>query len=215
MYFSLKKIIKYLKRLISDPLHFLKGLLALLKGSLYIVYYRLFRRNINIGFPFKAFSKVSIIGPGVVKIGKNCSVYKNVFKGLTIVTYSSDAVVVIGRGCTLGGLTIRCSKGIEIGDHVMTATSLIQDSFFVNQDRAMSLSINELIPEFEAISIGNNVWLAMGSAVMGGCIIGNDCVVAAGAWCFDSEINDYSLAIGNPVRKALPIERLQRLKGIS
>lgn len=215
MHSLLDKIVKYLKRSFSDPIYFLNGLIALLKGSLYIVYYRLFRKNIKIAFPFKAFSKVAIIGPGAVKIGKNCSVYKNVFRGLTIVTSSSDSVVVIGERCALGGLTIRCNKRVEIGDRVMTATSLIQDSFFVNQDKAMSLSVNELAPEPAEISIGNNVWLTLGSTILGRCNVGNDCVIAAGSWCFDSKIDDYSLAIGNPIKKTLPIERLQRLKGIS
>jgi acetyltransferase-like isoleucine patch superfamily enzyme len=208
-------VIKYLKRFSGDPLYFVNALIALLRGSLYIVYYRVFRRNIKIGFPFKAFSKVAITGPGAVKIGKNCSVYKNVFRGLTIVTYSSNSEVVIGDRCALGGLTIRCSKKVAIGDRVMTASSLIQDSFFVNQDKAMSLYFKELVPEPSEISIGNNVWLTLGSILLGGCNVGNDCVIAAGSWCFDSKINDYSLAIGNPVRKPLPIEKLQRLKGIS
>ncbi|MFZ3089491.1 MAG: hypothetical protein WA240_02615 [Nitrospirota bacterium] len=215
MHSFLDKIGHYRKRFLNDPLYSLNALMALLKGSLYILYYRFSKKNINIGFPFKAFSKVTIIGPGSVKIGKNCSVYKNVFRGLTIVTSSSDSVVVIGERCALGGLTIRCNKRVEIGDRVMTATSLIQDSFFVNQDKAMSLSVNELAPEPAEISIGNNVWLTLGSTILGRCNVGNDCVIAAGSWCFDSKIDDYSLAIGNPIKKTLPIERLQRLKGIS
>lgn len=215
MHSFLDKIVKYLKRSFSDPVYFLNGLIALLRGSLYIVYYRLFRKNIKIGFPFKAFSKVAIIGPGAVKIGKSCSVYKNVFRGLTIVTSSSDSVVVIGERCALGGLTIRCDKRVEIGDRVMTANSLIQDSFFLNQDKTKPLSIDKLVPEPAEISIGNNVWLTLGCILLGGCNVGNDCVIAAGSWCFKSKTGDYSIAIGNPVKKTLPIEKLQRLKGIS
>ncbi len=209
-----RKVLNNIKISIQDPLYFYQSLTAFLRGSLYIAYYNFFARNVKIGFPFKAYAPVRIIGPGSVSIGKDCSVYKNVFRGLTIVTSSCDAVVNIGRKCALGGLTIRCNKRVEIGDYVMTANSLIQDSFFVNYDKTMSISINKLIPEPKEISIGNNVWLSMGSILLRGCIIGSDSVISAGSWCFDATIKDYSLAIGNPVKKTLPIERLQRLKGL-
>mgnify|MGYP001566286872 FL=1 len=207
------KILNNIKRSIQDPLYFFQSLTAFLRGFIYIFYYRLFTRNIRIGFPFRAHAPVRIIGPGAVSIGRNCAVYKNVFKGLTIVTYSKKSTVSIGNRCLLGGLTIRCKERVVIGERTMTAISLIQDSFFMNLAKDSYLSVNGSIPVPKPIFIGNNVWLGADSIVLGGSIVGDDCVVGAGSLCFNAEYKEYSLISGNPAKKTLPIDKLLRLTG--
>ena len=57
---SIQKVIRYLK----NPNKAKKKLIGLLRGSFYIVFYRLTKRNVKIKFPFYAYTKVKIEGPG-------------------------------------------------------------------------------------------------------------------------------------------------------
>lgn len=215
MLHSLKIIANLINKFINKPLNFIGSVAAFIRGTFYILYFRLFRQNVRIGFPFIAFAPLKIVGPGSVFIGKKCGVYKNVFKGLTIVTHSSDSSVQIGDRCLLGGVTIRCKKQVQIGDKTMTAVSLIQDSFFIEQGKINSLIAKGILLEPKPIMIGENVWLGADSIVLGGSKIGKDSVLSAGAWCFDSEIGEYSLVSGNPAKRPLQIEKLLRFKGVA
>jgi len=152
------------------------------------------------------------MGPGRVFIDANCSVALSIFKGLTIVTLSDAAVVMIGKNCNLQGLTICCRNRVEIGGETITAISLIQDSFFVNSDEVKSKYKIYLAEQGEVV-IGKNAWLSGDVIVLGGSRIGEDCVLSVGSVCKDIKINSYSLASGNPVKKGLPIENLMKLTG--
>jgi len=208
-----EKVILNLKRFINEPVDSVLLLRAILRGSFYVVYYRFFKRNIKIGHPFIAYNRVRIIGPGSVSIGKRCTVFENVFRGLTIVTLSEDASVTIGQRCSLGGLTVRCRERVEIGDDVMTAVSLVQDSLFVNMLEAETkVTKKQVVSPSKSIVIGDNVWLGMHNYVLNGSKIGNDCVLAAGSLYCGIEIKDYSLGSGNPVKRALPIAQLLALR---
>ena len=216
--FSLERIIDKIRtnvlKFINNPKSLIAYLPAIVRGSIYIVWFRLFRKNTRIVFPFLAFAKVKIIGPGTVRIGKGCNVQKNVFRGLTIVTRSDGSEVTIGEKCLLGGLTIRCWDRIDIGARIMTAVSLVQDSFFSNMGDVASRGDNDRILGPKPVTIGSNSWVGMDSIVLGGSRIGNDCVLSAGTWCSGNMTNDYTLVTGNPSRRPMPIEKLLTLKGI-
>jgi acetyltransferase-like isoleucine patch superfamily enzyme len=203
---------KRIRDIITNPrLGFIVGV-ALLKGCFYIVKYNLFYKNVKIKFPLRAYAQVKIIGSGSVFIDKGCSVYINVFQGLTIVTLSDDAKVFIGKGCALGGVTIRCHHKVVIGDRTMTAYSLVQDTFFLNSDKVKSYNINKVLTK-ESIAVGENVWLGGQSIILGGCTIGKDSVLSLGSLCYHNKIGDYCFANYSPVRRALPIDKLLKLKG--
>jgi acetyltransferase-like isoleucine patch superfamily enzyme len=197
----------------KEPKRAFRFVMAILNGCVYALYYRAFRRNVIIKQPFMAFGKVSIIGPGSVYIDSNCSVYENVFRGLTIVTLSQDAKVEIGKGCILGGLTVRCYGRITIGKGSMTALSLVQDVFFVTALKPEAPEFSWSDKEKMPISINDNVWLGGLSAILGGTEIGNDSVVAAGALCFDNKFGEYCLISGSPAIRGLPIRQILKLKG--
>jgi len=201
------------RRFFKMPIYYLSIGVALLRGTFYIVYFRIQRKNVSIKFPFLAHTKVSILGQGTVSIGKRCSVFLNEFKGLTIVTLSNKASVKIGDRCSLGGLTIRCHDHIELGNNVMTANSLIQDSLLLNYHESIPNLTSFLIANNPIrIVIGDNVWLGSHSCVLSGSKIGNDCVLSAYSVCHACEIKDYNLAAGNPIRRSLPISNLLRLR---
>ncbi len=201
-----------IKKITADPRYAVHILRAFVRGCSYALYFRVVRRNVRIRLPFKAFARVTIIGPGRVILGKNCTVAHSAFKGLTIVTLSEDATVRIGDNCHLAGLTIYCCNHVEIGSKSMTAVSLIQDCLFVNQSFVRTRgkhSVNECGP----IAIGSNAWLSNDAIILSGSKIGADCVVSVGSVCRDMEVKPYSLAMGNPIRRGLPIVNVMRMTG--
>lgn len=188
---------------LKSPKMVIKWTKALLIGTLYIGYYRMFRRNVTIRFPFFVYYKVRIVGPGRVHIDRHCSVVSNAIEGLTIVTLSRSAEVRIGENCWVGGSTIRCHKRIEIGANTITSNCLIQDSLFVSSRTTGSRHSNEIAPK--SVFIGKNAWIGGYSCILAGSVIQDDCVVGFHAVCYNKRIDRYSLAMGNPVNRALPI----------
>lgn len=196
---------KILERLRKDP----KGIYlygkAFVKGSLYVAFYRLFRRNLRIKLPFLVYGKnVKICGPGSVFIDKGCSVFANVFDRLTIITLSADAQVIIGKGCDLGGVTIRCHKRVEIGDHILSASCLIQDNLFsVARFVLKDDEKNLIVPS--NIWIGRDIWLAGQTIILGGSKIGNGSVLSLGSVCCNYTVPENHFATGNPVTRSVSV----------
>lgn len=185
-----------------------------LRGTLYVVWYRYLKRMALIRFPFLAYAPVRIVGPGRVFIDERCTVTYNIHEGLTIVTLSPEARVSIGQGCDLGGLIIRCRNSVSLGDKVMTAACLIQDSILAD-----GLSLSPLAERYrhdsdgQPISIGNHVWLSSMSAVLSGSVIGDESVLTVGSVAVGQETGEYQLLMGNPVRRKFHIENLLQFKG--
>ncbi|HOM29766.1 MAG TPA: hypothetical protein PLS81_09970 [Deltaproteobacteria bacterium] len=187
--------------------HLAKGLA---RGTFYILWYRSTRRNVVIRFPFMAYAPVRIYGKGSVFIDERCSVFYSVFRGLTIMTLTPEARVSIGKGCDLGGLTIRCCKEVSLGDKVMTAVSLVQDTPIVHDGAtpARHPGANWCKP----VSIGDKVWLAASSAVLQGASIGEESVLSVGSCIMGQAAPGRSLLVGNPVRRPVLIERILGLR---
>ncbi len=202
-----------LKKILSKPIYYGLLLVCLLKGTFYIGYYYLISRRIKIRFPFLVSGKLSISGSGIVEIGSKCFVVENVFRGLSIITYSKDSQVKIGNNCMLAGLTIQCNNYVELGNHVMTARSLIQNNLFIHQDEANSKQSVHVIKS-QPVVIGDNVWIGGHCIILGGTSIGSDSVVSAYTVCSNETVKEFSLVNGNPVKKPLPIEQLLKLRNI-
>lgn len=186
---------------------------ALLRGVYYILFFRFFRRDVVIRFPFFAYADVTIVGEGSVFIDRNCSVYLNVFRGMNIATFAPEATVTIGKSCSLGGLAIRCRKAVTIDDKTMTAYSLIQDTFFADKSFQVVLASVASVFVSSPVHVGKNVWIGGQGIVLSGSLIGENSVVGAGSVCHHIEVNQACLASGNPVRRPIPIAGLMILKG--
>ena len=191
------------------------GLLkALLRGTFTVFYFRLFNRRVRIVFPFFMYETFRVSGPGKVFIGGSCSIYPNMFDGVSIVTLDQNAEVHIGVNCSLGGVTIRCRERIEIGDRIMAGHSLIQDCMLAECPAARP---NDVVPRempSRAIRIGRNVWVGAQSCILRGTKIGDDSVVSLGTVCCGAGIEEYQLASGNPSLRPVPITRLMRMQDI-
>lgn len=189
------------------------GLLkALLRGTFTVLYYRLFNRRVRIVFPLFMYETFRVSGPGKVFIGGSCSIYPNMFDGVSIVTLDPNAEVHIGVNCSLGGVTIRCRERIEIGDRIMAGHSLIQDCMLAECPAARSNDVMSREMPSQAIRIGQNVWVGAQSCILLGTKIGDDSVVSLGSVCYGAGIEEYQLASGNPSLRPVPITRLMRMQ---
>ncbi len=207
---------KLIHLLLADPWVFYSYIKALLIGCFYIVYYRLTTANVVIKFPFFVYYKFKVTGAGSVFIDRGCSVYANSFDGLVITTLSPNAKVAIGKGCDLGGMTIRCHNMITLGNFVMSANCLLQDIVFPVArlfDVKDSAVIN-IEPSANCLSIGDKVWLASQTIVLGNSSVGEASVLGVGSVCIDRKINNSHLAVGNPISSSISIERIEKMVGI-
>lgn len=184
-----------------------------MKGTCFIAFYAITKQKVRIEFPFFAYAPLRIYGDGTVHIHKNCSSRQNVFKGATIVTLSPKAEVVIGEGCALGGVTIRCAKKIEIGARTLTAYSLIQDTLFVNRNKCSSMAAYHHLNIEEDIRIGRDAWLCAQAVVLQGTTVSDQSVLSSGSLCLDTNIPDYHLSVGSPVSRSIRIDSLLNLIG--
>ena len=199
---------RFARRSAGDWRHGVGTLAALARGAYYALYFRLFRRDVVIELPFLAYERVSIIGPGSVRIAPSCSVHPNVFRGLSVVTLSPAAVVRIGPRCSLGGLDIRCHQRVVIGQKTMTAHSLIQDVIlFSDPERRTDAGLPR-----GAVEVGRNAWLGGLTCLLGPTTVGDDSVLSWGATCLNVIVPPASLASGSPVTRTVPIDRVQLLE---
>jgi acetyltransferase-like isoleucine patch superfamily enzyme len=198
----LKKYIGFILKLAQRPTEFWAFGWALLRGSLYVLWYMIRNENVLIRFPFLCFTKVEIRGPGKVFIDRQCAVWMNTFDHLIITTLDATSEVRIGKNCTLGGLTIRCRGKVIISDNVMTAGNLIQDV------PIWSVSGNSKNPQQEQISIGHNVWLCGQSIVLDNSRIGDGCVIGLNGLVYKATVDCDCIVLGNPSLRPVPISRI-------
>lgn len=205
---------KLFDKLRRDPKSFYHFSKAFIKGFFFILFCRFFRKNVIIKPPFFIYYKIKICGLGSVFIDKNCSVFANSFDGLSIVTLSKNSLVNVGKGCDLGGVTIRCRDKVSIGEHSLFANCLIQDTLFLS-DLIDSKNSKDILLSSAEVNIGDRVWLTDQTIVLGGSEIGDGSVLSAGSLCFNRNIPKNHLATGNPIFISMDIDRVEKMVGIS
>lgn len=149
-----------------------------------------------------------------LKIGKNVIIKSSFLSNLVglysrtiIVTRSSEAKIVIGDNVGISGATIYARKGIYIGENTCIGGNCkILDNDFhpieVELRNELLFDANggnsNLIPSKE-IKIGKNCFLGCNSIILKGTILGDGCVVGAGA-VVSGEFDDNCVIVGNPAR---------------
>lgn len=201
------KYFRYLAKTITSPASAYSLFKALVRGTWYILFFRICRRKVSIRFPFLAYAKVSIGGPGKVFINSGCTVWMNSFEHLVITTLSPEAEVTIGKSCTLGGLTIRCSGKVILGNNILTAANLIQDVLITSPSPASKIT--------STIIIGNDVWLGGQSLILADSSIGKGAVIGVNGLLHHAVVKEDCLAGGNPVMRPVSIKRITRLRALS
>lgn len=179
----------------------MKQKLARFKGRLYVIWCKLFNRNIHVGKGLLLYKKLLIEGPGSVFIGENCiigGIKGDKCKYVTIDTHSPEAVIRIGDNVRLYAARVSANYGISIGDNVMIEESGVVDTDFHSIDRSRDDATHE-IPENCRVSIGNNVCIGAYSIVTKGVSIEDNVAVIPGSIVAKSIRSECTVG-GNPAR---------------
>lgn len=149
-----------------------------------------------------------------LKIGNNVTIKSNFLSNLVglysrsiIITRTSGAVIEIGDNVGISGTTIYARNGIYIGDNTAIGGNCkILDNDFHPIDSGERLRLlqdmhggdSELIPSCE-IHIGKNCFVGCNSIILKGTILGDGCVVGAGA-VVTGKFEDNCVIAGNPAK---------------
>lgn len=156
-----------------------------------------------------------------LKIGEHVTIKSSFLSNLVglycrtiIVTRSSGAVIEIGNNVGISGATIYARKGIYVGDNTCIGGNCkILDNDFhpVEAETRNDLlrdckgGDSEQVPS-KVIHIGKNCFLGCNSIILKGTVLGDGCVVGAGA-VVAGIFEDNCVIAGNPARV------IKRLKG--
>lgn len=146
-----------------------------------------------------------LVGLENIKVGKNCTLGKNIqltawkrFNGQKFSPYIS-----IGNGCVIGNNAhITAINSIIIGNKVLTGCNiLITDNSHGNGtiEEKDLFPMNRPLTSKGAVVIEDNVWLGDNVCVLSGVTIGKGSIIGANAVVTHS-IPPYSVAAGTPAR---------------
>ena len=156
-----------------------------------------------------------------LKIGDHVTVKSSFLSNLVglysrtiIVTRAQGAVIEIGDHVGISGATIYARKGIYIGANTCVGGNCkILDNDFHPIDAEDRLRLlqdtrggdaSDRIPAKE-IHIGENCFLGCNSIILKGTVLGNGCVVGAGA-VVSGKFEDNCVIAGNPARVVRKLE---------
>lgn len=142
---------------------------------------------------FSLYGKINLINTNV-KIGHNVKLYSD------ILLYG-DGPIVLGDNVDIGqGTIIYASKdggGVYIGKNTLIAAQsyIIDTDHGIAADKLICEQPNTVAP----ITIGDDVWIAVGCKILKGSNIGNGAVIGASA-VVKSDIPENSIAVGIPAK---------------
>lgn len=169
--------------------------IAVLRGYVYIAYYRIRRRRFSAGRNLRVFGRLSVRGPGQVVFGDNVKVF-----GLaTPWTYTRESRIVIGDNVILGPAKFGCSREITVGADCILGDCSIMDSDF-HSTRADRRTPGAPV-RVASVHIGTNVWIGKSVGILPGTRIGENSIVSFGAVC-GREYPPNVIIAGNPAKVA-------------
>lgn len=167
------------------------------------------------GIPFifnKGGAKL-IIGSNVTIKSSFLSNLVGLYSRTIIVTRAPGAVIEIGDNAGISGATIYARKGIHIGKNTCIGGNCkILDNDFHPIDAEDRLKLlqdvhggdSDLVPSKE-IHIGENCFIGCNSIILKGTVLGDGCVVGAGA-VVSGKFEGNSVIAGNPARVIKKLE---------
>lgn len=175
--------------------------LARWRGALFRLRCTLLRSRLRVGSGLRLHCRLEVRGPGQVTIGSDCivrGVPGDAALFVTIYTYSSDAMVVIGDHARLYGARVSSKFGVSIGDDVLLEESSVADTDFHAIDQLDEPPRDES-KERSPIVIGSRVSIGARSYVTKGTTIGDEVVVVPGS-IVRGNVPDGAVVMGNPAR---------------
>lgn len=149
-----------------------------------------------------------------LKIGENVTVKSSFLSNLVglysrtiIVTRTPEAVIEIGDNVGISGATIYARKGIYIGDNTCIGGNckILDNDFHPIEVEVRNKLLrdsnggeSDLVPSKD-ICIGKNCFIGCNSIILKGTVLGDSCVVGAGA-VVCGQFEDNRVIAGNPAR---------------
>lgn len=150
---------------------------------------------------------VIISKSGKLTIGDNVTVKSSFLSNLVglysrtvIVARTPEAEISIGNNVGISGATIYARKGITIGDNTLIGgnAKILDNDFHPLDVEARNADIKEKIAA-KPIGIGKNCFIGCNSLILKGTVLGDGCVVGAGA-VVSGKFEDNCVIAGNPAR---------------
>lgn len=117
-----------------------------------------------------------------------------------IVTRTADAIIKIGNNVGISGATIYARNNIEVGSNTMIGGNVkILDNDFHPIEIENRHSEDKRLIKSKSIKIGKNCFIGCNSIILKGSILGDNCVVGAGA-VVSGKFEKNSVIAGNPAR---------------
>ncbi len=146
-------------------------------------------------------SKIVIrAGAGLISTARRATA-STIYAPLRLRTYGREAEIIIGEGAQLSGTSIAArSTRVTVGKNTMIGPNcVIVDSDFHAHWPPQTRHLEPGLEYDAPVSIGDNVWIGMGSTILKGVSIGDGAVVGAGSLVTRS-IPPYAMAVGVPAR---------------
>jgi acetyltransferase-like isoleucine patch superfamily enzyme len=193
-----------LKRAVREPGKALSAAVAVLRGRLYVLWYRLRGIRFRAGKGFRVYGSLDVRGPGEVIFGANVAVVGDA----TPHTYTPTARIVIGNNVLVGTSRFGCAQEIVVGDDCILAECSLSDTdhHSARADRRSPLTPVRVAP----VRLARNVWVGRYAAVLPGCTVGENSVLGHGAVVMRS-FGANLIIVGNPAKVAAPIPSLDGL----
>jgi acetyltransferase-like isoleucine patch superfamily enzyme len=164
------------------------GVAAVLRGWRY--------RDCSEGRRIRVGSGVELEGRGKIRFGEDVTLYGATYMNATGPSGSINiaAGTRIDRNCVFYG-----QGGLRIGANCAIAAGVIIYSQ-TNQYRAMpDTPINQQPVSFQAVSIGDDVWIGAGAIILPGVCVGSKAVIGAGA-VVNHDVGPAEVVAGVPAR---------------
>lgn len=176
----------------------LRYAIAIVRGWLYVQWYRLRGIRFTAGARFRVYGRLHLSGPGEVIFGSDVIVFDRV----TPWTHAPEARIVVGDNVILGGTRFGCMQEITIGSNSIVADARIMDTDFhsIRADRRSGAAPVRIAP----VHVEDNVWIGATAALLADTRIGTNSVVGFGAVCM-GQYPANKVIVGNPARVVMPL----------
>lgn len=179
----------------------MRDFLALLRGSAYTYWCKLFNGHISIGSGLRIYKKLRINARGKVNIGKDCvvdGIIGDDSHHVCIDSYDPTTVIRIGDNARLFAARIGAKYQIIIGDDVLIEESGIMDTNFHSIDKGRGDPSDEDREKCK-VFIGDRVSIGARSVITKGVTIGDDAVISPGS-VVAAPVMPGTIVCGNPAR---------------
>lgn len=182
---KLRRMLSYAYRVSGNVVFYLKN----------VVFYKKY------GFGSRVYKQIILQGRKGIEIGRNVRILKNGRLSLirSYLGEKFDPQLIIGDDSEIHqNCHITCAEKITLGKSVILVSNVtVTDIIHPYEDIYTPINKTKLITR--PVVIGDQTYIYNNSVILPGSIIGKHCIIGANS-LVNSNIPDYSVAVGNPAK---------------